>query len=48
MYISDVYTTYYPYIPYGPNPGGAEMLTSDQLKEKAVTPSYVSVDYYYY
>ena len=35
--------TYYPLIPAGPvlNPGGAEMLTLDQLQRKNVDASYV-------
>ena len=35
--------TYYPLIPGGPvlNPGGAEMLTLEQLQERGANASYV-------
>ena len=40
---SDEYSTYYPYTVYKPNPGGTEMLTLDQLRERNVTADYVGL-----
>ena len=38
---SDVYLTYYPWISHPHNPGGAQMLTLEELQQKNVTASYV-------
>ena len=43
---SDVYVTYYPYMPHGDlssNPGATGMLTLEQLQEMNVTASYVCI-----
>ena len=40
---SDVYLTYYPWISHPHNPGGAQMLTLEELQKKNVTASYVGV-----
>ena len=40
---SDEYATYYPYTVYKPNPGGTEMLTLAQLRERNVTADYVGL-----